>query len=76
MKALLHKIKKITHWTLLVIIILYVLTGLGITYSNIIMMITFGLLTKVLSFQIHNFLLIPFIIVLTMHIIFVIRRKI
>jgi cytochrome b subunit of formate dehydrogenase len=75
MKALLHKIKKITHWTLLVIIILYVISGLGITYSNIITTITFGFLTKVLSFQIHNFLLIPFIMVLTMHIIFVVRKK-
>lgn len=57
----------IVHYGLLLIIILYVLTGLGITRYQIIGPLTFGWLTKPLSFKIHDGLLIPMIIFLLLH---------
>ncbi len=66
-------LKKIIHWSLFSVIILYVISGLGILYYQIITTITFGLLNKNVSFAIHNYLLIPFLILLIAHII--ITRK-
>ncbi len=68
-------LKRITHWVLLVLIIIYILSGLGIVYSPIVESLTLGLLTKALSFKIHFYLLIPFILALLAHIIIVLRRK-
>jgi hypothetical protein len=68
MKVLLPKLKKTTHWALIILTCFYLISGLGILYSNIVEKITFGLLTKSLSFQIHYYLLIPFLIVLVVHI--------
>jgi cytochrome b subunit of formate dehydrogenase len=62
-------LKRFVHWLLLAVTIIYVLTGLGITQYRIIESITFGVLTKNLSFNIHDNLLIPFIILLISHVI-------
>lgn len=69
------KLIKLIHWLLLIFIIIYIISGLGIIYSQIVEPLTFGLLTKVLSFQIHIYLLIPFIIILIAHIISVLGGK-
>ena len=53
---------------LLGVTIIYIITGLGITEFRIIEPATFGLLSKNLSFAIHDNLLIPFIILLVLHI--------
>jgi cytochrome b subunit of formate dehydrogenase len=63
-------IKRIIHWSLFTVAIIYVLTGLGITEYRIVEPLTFGLLTKTLAFTIHNNLLIPFLVLLTSHICF------
>lgn len=55
---------------LLVLVILYPLTGYGITENRIMRTITFGLLTPPVSFEIHQNLIIPFIIFLLLHIFF------
>jgi len=60
--------ERIIQWALLGITIIYVLTGLGITQFRIIEHATFGLLSKNLSFAIHDNLLIPFIVLLVLHI--------
>lgn len=60
--------ERIIQWTLLGVIIIYVLTGLGITQFRIIEPATLGLLNKNLSFAIHDNLLIPFIVLLVLHI--------
>lgn len=57
-----------TKFLLLAIVLLYIITGLGIKYYQIIEKITFGILTKSLSFKIHDILLIPFLILLFLHI--------
>ena len=60
--------RQVVHWLLLAVIVLYLLTGFGITQYRVIEHVTFGLLAKNLAFNIHNNLLIPFIILLVLHI--------
>jgi len=61
-------VKKVIPWLLLAVMVLYVVTGLGITQFRTIETLTFGLLSKNLSFRIHDNLLIPFLILLIVHI--------
>jgi thiosulfate reductase cytochrome b subunit len=75
MPVSLHDLKKIVYWTLLALLFLYVISGFGILYSWIIEPITFGLLTKAFSYELHNYLLVPFVIVLLIHIFLVLRKK-
>jgi len=56
------------HWLLTVVVIIYLITGLGITEYRIVESLTFGLLTKSLAYKIHINLEIPFIILLILHI--------
>ena len=46
--------RQIVHWLLLAVIVLYLLTGFGITQYRVIEHLTFGLLSKALAFQIHD----------------------
>ncbi len=62
-------LKRFVHWLLLILTIVYLLTGLGITQYRIMESITFGLLSKNLSFKIHDNLLVPFVILLVLHMI-------
>jgi cytochrome b subunit of formate dehydrogenase len=62
--------ERIIQWALLIVTFLYVLSGFGITEFRIIESATFGLLSKNLSFAIHDNLLIPFIILLVVHVAF------
>ena len=68
------KVKRLVHWSLLVAIILYLLTGLGITEYNTVELLTFGLLSKNVSFTIHDYLLWPFIILLAAHLFLTLKR--
>jgi thiosulfate reductase cytochrome b subunit len=61
-------VKKVIPWLLLAVLALYIITGFGITEFRTIEAITFGLLTKNLSFKIHNALTIPFVVLLVVHI--------
>ena len=45
----------------------YMISGLGITEARTVEALSFGLLTKPVAFQIHNNLLIPFIVFLFLH---------
>jgi len=56
------------HWLLTAVIIIYLITGFGITEYRIVEPLTFGLLTKSLAHKIHISLGIPFIILLILHI--------
>ena len=60
--------KTIIDWALFALTLAYMLTGLGVTKYRIVESLTGGLLTKNLSFQIHEILLIPFLISLALHI--------
>jgi len=70
-----HKIQRATHILVTLLIILYLLTGFGITNYQIVEPLTLGLLTKALSQQIHMVLALPFIMVLALHIYFAWMRK-
>jgi thiosulfate reductase cytochrome b subunit len=60
--------KQIVHWSLLAVLLLYLLTGFGITSYRAVEFITFGLLTKPLAFKIHDNLIIPFVVLIGLHI--------
>jgi hypothetical protein len=65
---LLRYLTVVVHWLLLAFVIVYIITGLGVTNYQVIEAVTFGGLTKLGAFQLHGSLLIPFIIVLAFHI--------
>ena len=61
-------IKKTIIWLLAIVVVLYGVSGFGITEFRAVEALTFGLITKHLAFTIHNNLGIPFIILLLLHI--------
>jgi thiosulfate reductase cytochrome b subunit len=67
--------KQVVHWSLLAVLLLYVLTGFGITSYRAVEFLTFGLLTKPLAFKIHDNLIIPFVVLIGLHIYQQIKKK-
>jgi thiosulfate reductase cytochrome b subunit len=67
--------KQVVHWSLLAVLVLYVLTGFGITAYRTVEFLTFGLLSKPLAFKIHDDLIIPFIVLIGLHIYQQIEKK-
>lgn len=63
-------IKKIVHWSLFALIVIYLITGFDIMQNQIVEPLTFGLLSRNLSFAIHQNLWIPFLILLILHVLF------
>jgi len=59
----------------MILSVLMVLTGLGITEPGIIGPFTGGILGKMLSYRIHFFLWGPFVIVLIIHVYLSLPRK-
>lgn len=70
-----RQISRLVHYLLLIAIALYLVSGLGITYYRTMEKLTLGLLTKPLSFTLHNYLLIPFLILLVLHLGLAIKRR-
>ena len=66
---------KLINWSLLIFIIFYIITGFGITEFKFIEAITFGIISKPIAFQLHIFLIYPFIILLILHITLTINKK-
>jgi hypothetical protein len=64
----------VIHILLLAVIILIILTGFGITDYHVIQAITFGGLSKALSFQLHTLLVWPLIILIGAHIVLVLWK--
>jgi hypothetical protein len=65
----------LTHILLIIVSILFIFTGFGITNYQIIEAVTLGALPKLTSYQIHLNLIIPFLILLGAHFVFIIRKK-
>jgi len=61
-------VRKSIQWILTALVIIYLITGFGITEHRIVEPLTFGLLTKSLAQKIHISIEIPFIIFLILHI--------
>jgi cytochrome b561 len=69
MKSSLNRvIRSSIQAVLLLLLAAYMVSGLGITEARTAETLSFGLLTKPVAFQLHNNLLIPFIIFLVLHI--------
>jgi thiosulfate reductase cytochrome b subunit len=62
-----QQLRRPVGWLLLVLAILLVITGLGITEWRTVEAVTLGLLPKSLAFQLHSILWIPFVAVLVIH---------
>ena len=67
--------KRIIHWLLAIAVLLYLISGFGISEFRAVEAITFGLLTKTLAFKIHDNLWIPFTILLVLHIYFTLVKS-
>ena len=62
-----RNLQRVVGWLLLAFALLLVITGLGITEWRTVEAVTFGLLPKALSFQLHSLLWIPFLVILAGH---------
>ena len=73
---LLHRLaRRIVHWLLVAVILLYGITGYGITQFRIVEPATLELLTKLLAFMIHDNLIIPLLVLIALHIYQVVAKK-
>jgi cytochrome b subunit of formate dehydrogenase len=61
-------VRRTIYWLLTALVIIYLVTGFGITEFRIVEPLTFGLLTKSLAQKIHISIEIPFIVLLVLHI--------
>jgi cytochrome b subunit of formate dehydrogenase len=62
------RLKLAIHWVLVVYIVFYVVTGLGIIYWREVEPLTLGLLTKARANQIHDNMHYPFLVLLGAHV--------
>ena len=60
--------RSLVKWLLFVTVLLYILSGYGISEPRAIESLTFGLITKQVAFSIHNNLIIPFALLMFFHI--------
>ena len=68
-------LRKSVHYLLLVFTVIFIITGFGITEYKVIESITFSALTKPVSYLIHSNIIIPFVILLIIHIFLSIKPK-
>lgn len=61
--------KQVIQYLLLLLMVLYLISGFGITEFRIVEFLTFGVFTKNVAFILHNNLLIPMLILLILHIV-------
>lgn len=67
--------RKAVHFLVTLLTALYLITGLGITEFRTVTPLTFGILNKALSQQLHSYLLVPFILLLALHVYFALTKK-
>ena len=61
-------VRSVIKWLLLVTVIVYLITGFGITEFRTVEALTLGLLTKSWAFKVHDILWIPFVFLLLWHV--------
>ncbi len=66
-KSLYNVMKKAVAWLLLAVTILFLLSGFGIVYPDLVGPLTFGLLSKGISIRLHDVLWAPFMALLAAH---------
>jgi cytochrome b subunit of formate dehydrogenase len=67
--------KKFVAWSLLVVIVIYVVSGFGMTKPSYVEPWTLGLITRSVGRTIHSNLLIPLIILTAVHIYFTVNLR-
>lgn len=60
--------KMMVRWLLFITVLLYILSGYGISEPKTVESLTFGLITKSVAFSIHDNLIIPFTLLMLLHI--------
>ena len=65
----------VIHWLFLGLTIVLLVSGLGISYARQVERLTFGLLNKAIAFKLHDVLWIPFLGLLSIHLLLVIIIK-
>lgn len=60
-------VRRTIHWLLTLLIIVYLVTGFGITEYRIVESVTFGLLSKIAAFKLHMSLEVPLAVLLILH---------
>jgi hypothetical protein len=68
-------VTRLVQWALLIVALVTVVTGLGITEFRLVTAATFGLLNKANAFKIHMWIWIPFLVLLTAHVILAMRPE-
>lgn len=68
-------VKRAIAWMLLAVTLLFLLSGWGITQYQIVTPLTLGLMGKATSFQVHEWLWIPFGVLLVVHVYLGMFRK-
>ena len=61
---------RILRWLLAIVAIMLIVSGLGISEFRTVGTLTFGILSKPLSFKIHTYLWIPFAVLIAFHILY------
>lgn len=62
-------LRAVVHWSLAVVTVLVVMSGLGITEFRIVEPMTFGLLDRATAFRMHFALWLPFVVLLIAHVV-------
>ncbi len=70
------RVRMLVAWLLLVVTVVYLLSGFGITNQDIVGPLTGGLLGKALAFRLHDVLWLPFIALLVLHVLWNIGRRV
>ena len=60
--------RMMVRWLLFIAVLLYILSGYGISESRAVESLTFGLVTKQVAFTIHDNLIIPTALLMFLHI--------
>lgn len=60
--------RSLVRWLLFAAVLLYALSGYGISNPETVESLTFGLITKSVAFSIHDSLIIPFALLIFLHI--------
>jgi cytochrome b subunit of formate dehydrogenase len=68
LKQAMPVVSRTIHWLMVIVLLIYLITGLDIAYYQVMQAVTFGLLSKATATKIHEALLLPFVILLLFHI--------
>jgi cytochrome b subunit of formate dehydrogenase len=66
---------KAVHWLFTIVVVIEIVSGIGIAYFREVEALTFGLLSKALSFQLHDLFMWPFVVLFLLHFYFAVLRK-